>query len=108
MKTSNKIKLGIFVLSGITFLILGLYYIGSNRNIFHRTINVSAVFNNVNGLLPGNNVRFNGINVGTVSTIKAAGDTSVNVGFTIEKDLTEYISENATAAIGTDGLLGNK
>ena len=108
MKTENKIKLGIFVLSGITFLILGLYYIGSKRNIFHLTINVSTVFNNVNGLLPGNNVRFNGINVGTVSAVNAVSDTSIKVDFTVEEDLTKFISKNAITSIGTDGVLGNK
>ena len=108
MKTVNKIKLGIFVLSGITFLILGLYYIGSKRNIFHSTINVRATFNNVDGLLPGNNVRFNGINIGTVSEVTAIADTSIKVDFTIDKDVTKYISVYAIASIGTDGLLGNK
>ena len=108
MKATNQIKLGIFVLSGITFLILGLYYIGSKRNIFRTTINVSAIFNNVDGLLPGNNVRFNGINVGTVSNVTAVADTSIKVDFTIEKDLTKYISKKAIVSIGTDGLLGNK
>ena len=104
----NRVKLGAFVLVATTSLILGLYYIGSKKNIFHSTINVSADFNNVGGILPGNNVRFNGINVGTVFKVYAISDTAIKVEFTVDKDLTKFISRNAIASIGTDGLLGNK
>lgn len=107
-QTSRKAKLGIFVLSATTFLVLGLYYIGSKSNIFHSTIMVSANFNNVGGLLPGNNVRFNGINVGTVSEVYAITDSTIKVEFTVDKELTKYISKKSIASIGTDGLLGNK
>lgn len=104
----NKAKLGAFVLIATTCLLLGLYFIGSKKNIFHSTINVSANFHNVGGLLPGNNVRFNGINVGTVSKVYAIADTSIKVEFTIDKGMTRFISETAIASIGTDGLLGSK
>lgn len=104
----NKAKLGAFVLIATTFLILGLYYIGSKKNIFHSTIDVVTEFSNVNGLVPGNNVRFNGINVGTVSKVYAVADSLIRVDFTVDKELTKFISQNAIASIGTDGLLGNK
>jgi phospholipid/cholesterol/gamma-HCH transport system substrate-binding protein len=104
----NKVKLGSFILIGTLLLVLGLYYIGSQKNIFHRTITVSAGFNNVNGLVPGNNVRFNGINVGTVSRLRSVSDTLVMVDFTIDEELAKLIDQNAIVSIGTDGLLGNK
>jgi len=104
----NKVKLGFFVLTGTILLILGLYYIGSKKNLFHSTITVSANFNNVEGLMSGNNVRFNGIDVGTVSKVFATSDSTITVEFTIDKGVTEYITQNAVASIGTDGLLGNK
>ena len=104
----NKARLGVFVLAGTLLLIAGLYYIGSKKNIFHSTIQVSADFNNVNGLVPGNNVRFNGLNVGTVSKVYAASDTIIRVNFTIDKSFTPYITRSTIASIGTDGLLGSK
>ncbi len=107
-QATNRAKLGAFVLIGTTCLILGLYYIGSKKNIFHTTINVSANFSNVGGLMPGNNVRFNGINVGTVSKVYAISDTAIKVDFTINEGETQFINQKATASIGTDGLLGNK
>jgi len=107
-ESTNRLKLGAFVLLGITILILGLYYIGSKKNIFHSTISVSANFNNVGGLMPGNNVRFNGINVGTVSKVYAIADTLIKVEFNVDESQIQFISENIIASIGTDGLLGNK
>jgi phospholipid/cholesterol/gamma-HCH transport system substrate-binding protein len=107
-QSMNRAKLGAFVLLATTCLIVGLYYIGSKKNIFHSTITVSANFNNVGGLMPGNNVRFNGINVGTVSKVYAVADTAIKVEFTIDESETQFISKNAIASIGTDGLLGNK
>lgn len=104
----NRTKLGAFVLIAITCLILGLYFIGSKKNIFSSKIDVSAIFNNVGGLMPGNNVRFNGINVGTVSKIYAVADTAIQVEFTIDDKLMQFVSANSIATIGTDGLLGNK
>ncbi len=107
-ETVNKSKLGIFILTGTLLLILGLYYIGSQKNIFHRTITVSTAFNNINGLMPGNNVRFNGLNVGTVSEVRTISDTAIEVEFTVDQQISRFINENATVSIGTDGLLGNK
>lgn len=108
MENTQRFKLGLFVLIAFTLMIAGLYYIGSKRNIFHRTITVNSTFNNVNGLLTGNNVRFNGINIGTVSAITAVSDSAVRVDFTIDKTSIAFISQNAFTSIGTDGLLGNK
>jgi phospholipid/cholesterol/gamma-HCH transport system substrate-binding protein len=107
-QSAKRLKLGIFVIAATTCLILGLYFIGSKRNIFHSKIHVSAVFNNISGLIPGNNVQFNGINVGTVSKAYAIADTAIKVEFTIDENVTEFITVNAIASIGTDGLLGNK
>jgi phospholipid/cholesterol/gamma-HCH transport system substrate-binding protein len=105
---SNNLKLGIFVIAGTIFLIVALYMIGKNRNIFGNTIRISASFYNVNGLMAGNNVRYAGIDIGTVDRIVIENDSSVTVYMVIEKKLSEHVKVNAKAAIGTDGLMGNK
>ena len=107
-QTSKRLRLGIFVIVATACLIVGLYFIGSKRNIFHAKINVSAVFTNISGLIPGNNVQFNGINVGTVSKVYAIADTAIKVEFTIDETVVAFISLNAVVGIETDGLLGNK
>jgi phospholipid/cholesterol/gamma-HCH transport system substrate-binding protein len=106
--TGNKIKLGIFVFIGILLFIIGIYSIGQKRQLFNQTFRISGVFKNVNGLQPGNNVRFSGINVGTIEDIEIISDTSVRVDMIIDETTRKFIKKDAVAIIGSDGLMGNK
>ena len=108
MKTENSIRLGVFVLSGIALLISGIYFIGQKQHLFSNVFRISGVFNNVNGLQVGNNIRFSGINVGTVENITIISDTSVRVDMVIDTDVQKFIKNDATAIIGSEGLMGNK
>jgi len=58
--------------------------------------------------MAGNNVRYAGIDIGTVDKVAIENDSSVTVYMIIEKKQSEYIKKNSVAAIGTDGLMGNK
>lgn len=106
--TANNIRLGLFITIGTAALVVALYLIGSNRNIFGNTIRIHAHFYNVNGLMSGNNVRYAGIDIGTVDKVTIENDSSVTVYMIIEKKQSVYIKKNSVAAIGTDGLMGNK
>lgn len=105
---SRNIRLGLMVIIGATILVAGLYFIGDKQNLFGSTIQLKAHFTNVNGLNVGNNVRYVGIDVGTVTDINIMNDSIVLVEMTIESEATEFIRTNAVASIGTDGLMGNK
>src|SRR5690349_3412806 len=107
-KTLDNTKLGLFVLLGLAFLIFSLYMIGRNRNMFGSTFTLKANFHNTNGLLVGNNVRYSGIDVGTVTRIRIVSDTSVLVTMIIDKSVKRFIKQNSIATIGTEGLMGNK
>ena len=107
-KATDNVKLGFFVLAGVVFLILTLYMIGKNRNLFGNTFTIRASMSTVNGLTSGNNVRFKGINVGTVKEIILANDSSIFVVMVIDTRIKPYIKQNAIASIGTDGIMGNK
>lgn len=105
--TNQKIKLGIFVIIGSLFFIIAIYFIGNKKDMFNETIKISAVFKNVNGLQPGNNVRFSGINVGTVREIIIVNDSLIKVDMLIEEAIASHIKKDAVASIGSDGLVGN-
>ena len=107
-KSTDNVKLGLFVLSGLVFLIVTLYMIGKNRNLLGSTFTIKASMNSVNGLMPGNNVRFKGIDVGTVKKIELASDSNILVVLVIDDKVRPYIKQNSIASIGTDGLMGNK
>ena len=107
-QTVNNTKLGIFVLASLIFLVLLLYMIGKNRNLFGSNYILKARFENVQGIVPGNNVRYAGIQAGTVKKVTILNDTVIEVTMTIQTKLQNIIRKNAIAAIGTDGLVGDK
>lgn len=106
--TGNNIKLGVFVIAGLLLLVTGLYIIGKNHSMFGSKFELKARFSNVSGLVPGNNVRFSGIQAGTVKSLEIINDTTIEVVFLIDKKTRDYIRKNAIASIGTEGLMGNK
>ena len=105
---TNIFKLGVFVLTGVTLLVLGLYLLGAKRDLFSRTLDVTAEFKEVNGLRAGSNVRYAGINVGTVVDITIVSDTMVLVEMMIRRKDAAFIRTDAVAEIASDGLMGNK
>lgn len=107
-KKIDNAKVGLLVLSGLAFLVLTLYMIGKNRNLLGSTFTIRAVLTNVNGLVAGNNVRFKGIDVGTVKSIAVANDTAILVTMTIDENMKSFIKKNAIVSVGTDGLMGSK
>lgn len=107
-RTFSNIKLGLFVLAGLLLLILGLYMIGRNSNLFGRNYELKARFENVQGLTEGNNIRYSGIQAGTVKKIKILSDTVIEVTMSISDRMKPFIHKNDYVNIGTDGLMGNK
>lgn len=106
--TINNAKLGLFVIAGMIFMVVTLYMIGKNRDLIGSTFTLRAVVGNVNGLVTGNNVRFKGIDVGTVKSIEVSNDTAIIVTMIVEDKMKPFIRKNAIVSIGTDGLMGNK
>ena len=105
--TSQKIRLGLFVIIGLLIFILAVYLIGDKQKMFGKTNHLEAVFNNVNGLQLGNSVRYSGISVGTVRGIEMINDTVIRVDMIIDKAIFPYIKQDAVATISSDGLVGN-
>ncbi len=104
---SEKLRLGIFMLVGSILFIAIVYIIGSKQQLFGNTEKIQAVFYNANGLQIGNNVRYSGINVGTVREISMLNDTAILIEMAINRKSFQFIKKNANISIGTDGLVGN-
>ena len=105
---THVLRLGVFVTLGILFFIVAIYYIGAKNNLFGKTINLKGIFADVSGLRIGNNVRYSGINVGTVADISLANDSLVMVELTIETEMLKVLRKDSKMAIGSDGVMGNK
>lgn len=103
-----KWKLGMFVTAGILFFAVTIYFVGKQKNLFGSTFHLKSNFKTVSGLKLGNNVRFSGINIGTVDAIEMISDTSVMVDLIIEKSAQPFIKTDAKVGISSDGLMGEK
>ncbi|MDX9750365.1 MAG: MlaD family protein [Flavobacteriales bacterium] len=107
-KKTDHLRLGLFVLAGTLVLVAGLYLLGAKRGLFRSTIAVSAHFGQVSGLRAGNNVRYAGIDVGTVRSIRIVSDTAVLVTMDVRARDAGHIRNTAIASLGNDGLMGSK
>lgn len=106
--SKRALIVGIFISLGIVIFVLGVFTLGSSQKTFGGGIQISATFDDVNGLKKGNGVWFSGVRVGTVDELKFVGISQVNVKMTIDKESQPYVHNNAGLKLGADGLIGNK
>ncbi len=105
--SGQNLKLGLLIVAGLIIFTLGVFFIGSKQNLFGDSIMLSSVFKNVNGLQLGNNVRYSGVNVGTVKDIKFLNDTAICVDMLIDRQSGNLIKYSSLATINSDGLVGS-
>lgn len=103
-----KIRLGLFVVGGLTLFVLAVFIIGKQKNLFDPVFKITATFSNVSGLQVGNNIRFSGINVGTVGSIDIMNDTTVRVDMLLKKSVRKFIKSDCEVGIGSEGLIGDR
>src|SRR5436190_24109854 len=97
-----KIRLGLFVTGGIALFVLAIFIIGKQKNLFNPVFRLTTTFYNVSGLQVGNNVRFSGINVGTVDEITIIDDSTVSVAMVIQKEVQQFIKTDCRVSIGSE------
>jgi len=109
-ESSNKhtVIVGLFIFVGIVFLLGGILLVGNLRETFKIKMGLIALFDDVNGLQPGNNVWYSGVKVGTVSTLNFFGKSQVEVSLKVIVKAQKYIHKDAKVKISNDGLIGNK
>ncbi len=107
-EVKQHVKLGAFVLGGLVLFIAAVFLIGSENNIFSRTFTIAAMFKNVEGLKEGDNVWLSGVKIGTVKEVSVAAEGKVLVTLLLKDSQSEFVRKDATAMIGSDGLVGNK
>lgn len=103
-----KIRLGLFIAGGLTLFVFTIFIIGKQKNLFNPVFELTSTFYNVSGLQVGNNVRFSGINVGTISEITIINDSTVKVDMQIRKEVNQFIKSDCEVLIGSEGLIGDR
>src|ERR1700739_3784528 len=98
MKTINISRaaiVGIFILIAVAIFIITVFTIGSQQKAFTKTISVSAIFNDIQGLQEGNNVWLYGVKIGTIKKISFYGKNEVQVNMNIDKSAQSHIPGDA-------------
>lgn len=104
----KRTAVGLFITVGLLILIGAVFTIGGQHKAFVKSIRLHIVFDNVQGLQPGNNIWLSGMKVGTVKSIGFYGNSQVAVVLNVEKQAQPHIRKDSKARITTDGLVGNK
>ncbi|MEO5570438.1 MAG: MlaD family protein [Bacteroidia bacterium] len=103
-----KVRLGLFVAAGLVLFVLAIFFIGKQKNLFNPVFKITTYFKSVSGLQVGNNIRFSGINVGTVDNIEIVNDSTVKVDMLIQKEVQRFIKNDCQVAIGSEGIIGDR
>lgn len=103
-----KVRLGLFVAGGLALFVLAIFIIGKQKNLFNPVFKITTTFYNVSGLQVGNNIRFSGINVGTVDNINIINDSTVRVDMLVRQEIKKFIKSDCIIAIGSEGLIGDR
>lgn len=102
MKNSLETKLGIFVFLAVIAAWMIVETLGST-DWFHRGYHVSAQFDTVQDLKPGDRVKMAGVEIGRVENIQLM-DTKVNVTMRLNDDA--QVRTDSRASVKFTGLMG--
>src|SRR5215813_9302095 len=94
-KNKTQIITGLFVTIGLLILVVGIFTLGGQKKSFINSMELAAVFDDVNGLQEGNNVFFSGVKIGTVKKVGFSGSSRVRVMFHIDKKVHDFIHKDA-------------
>lgn len=105
MKITNEVKVGLLAIAAIVILVIGFNFL-KGSNVFSKPYTLYARFPNIGALEKSNQVKINGLTVGSVFDFKAA-DKEVN-SIIVEIRLDKDIAIPATSIAFIDGsVLGS-
>ena len=105
MKWTTEAKVGAFTIVGVVLFVLGIIFVGRIDVFAKPQMTITGDFAQVNGLKNGNQVKFSGVAIGTVSDIEI---TPSGVVVKMKIDDKTQIPSDSTFTLGSDGFLGDK
>ena len=105
MKYSNELKVGLVVALAAVIFVFGVRYF-ADLPIFGGSYPLATTFDDAGGLLAGNDVRVNGVKVGTVADVRLDQEArQVRVGLSIDEGVAiregSYAEVSGIAALGS-------
>ena len=105
MKISNETKVGILTITALTILILGFNFL-KGKDLFKKSKKIYAVFGDMGTLEKSNEVKINGLPIGTVYDKKETDKSVSAILITINLSRDINIPDNSVAYIGSS-LVGS-
>lgn len=100
MKISNETKVGVLTISALTILILGFNFL-KGKDLFKKSKKIYAVFSDLGTLEKSNEVKINGLPIGSVYDKKELDKDVSAVVITINLTRDVNIPDNSVAYIGS-------
>ncbi len=104
----RSVSVGVFVFIGLVIGLIFVYLLANKDRNMGGEVDLITVWEDVGGLKKGNNIWFSGVKIGNVKRVSFRNDLKVEVKLGIDDNARQYIRKNATASLGSDGLIGNK
>lgn len=108
---SRQLKVGLFVILGLSLTMAAIFLIGDTRGLWQSKVDYRTAFQDVAGLKPGAPVRMGGLDIGSVTAVNHSsnpGDARVFVSLSIARKETSRIRTDTVANVLNKGLLGDK
>jgi phospholipid/cholesterol/gamma-HCH transport system substrate-binding protein len=101
---NQETKVGFFLIASIAAILAGILFLG-NLKIFSHDHRFHVMFDNVEALPPKAAVKVAGVEIGKVRHVELVGGRA---RVTIDIDPKVAVYENATASVGSTGIIGTK
>lgn len=105
---SRTARIGLLVTVALVILMLFLFFIGSEQQIFSRKYEYRVRMDSVSGLAEGNPVELAGVTIGTVSDIFLPRDPAeqrVDITISVDRKFADRIRQDSRARIRKLGLI---
>ncbi len=100
MKITNEAKVGLLGIAALAMLILGFNFL-KGKDVFNNTKKVYAVFPKLGSLVKSNEVKINGLTIGTVYEVEEVDKNVSGIKVTISLTRDVNIPDNSIAYIST-------
>ncbi|WP_461088742.1 MlaD family protein [Spirosoma gilvum] len=107
MKISQEVKVGLLAIVALLMFYYGFRFL-KGSDFFSSTNKYQVVYDNIDGLVPSNPVRINGLSVGRVKSIEILQNQGNKLLVTVELNKNIRVTQGAKAILDDDGLLGGK
>lgn len=104
----NDIRVGIFVLGGLTLFATSILLLGGDKYFFRSTYPLKLNLKQAQGLVEGSQVSLSGVDVGLVEKIEFRSDLKLDITILVDKNFSSKITQSSVASVKTQGALGDK